>query len=86
MSEDTQPEAEAARIDAALREVVDTIIAPLLQRDGAALTWLRREGEVVELRPEGSLHGCPGRAWTIDQVVLPALRRAHPAVRSVRLR
>lgn len=85
MSDESIPETDEASVDEALRRVLDDVVAPLIRRDGAELTWVRRADDVVELRAGGSLRGCPGRQWTLRHVVLPALRRAHPSVRDVRV-
>lgn len=85
MSDAAADEIDDARIDEALRRALDEIIAPLIRRDGAELTFVARRDQVVELRAAGSLRGCPGREWTMRGVVLPTLRRVLPTLEDVRL-
>jgi Fe-S cluster biogenesis protein NfuA len=45
---------------------------------------VRRSGDVVEVRFGGACRGCPGQAYTLKGVVLPALQATDPTVRDVR--
>lgn len=85
MSEAAHETTEGRRIDDALRRALDEVIAPLLRHDGAGLTFVARRDAVLELRAEGSLRGCPGRAWVLREVVLPALQRVHPSLEDLRV-
>lgn len=85
MSDAAADEIDDARIDDELRRALDEVVGPLLRRDGAGLTFVRHAGPVVELRAEGTLRGCPGRQWTLKDVVLPTLKRVLPTLEDVRL-
>lgn len=77
--------ASGLEVEVALRTLVESVLAPLVARDGGRLTWVRRVGDVVEVRLGGACLGCPGRRDTLDTVLLPALRGVDPSVASVRV-
>ncbi len=62
-----------------------TILAPLVAVDGGRLTYVGRAGGVIEVNLGGACLGCPGQRYTLESVVLPALRRADPSVTAVRV-
>ncbi|MDB4927633.1 MAG: NifU-like domain [Myxococcaceae bacterium] len=68
-----------------LRALVESVLAPLVARDGGALRWVRRVDDVVEVSMGGACLGCPAQRDTIDTVLLPALRRLDPTVAAVRV-
>lgn len=82
--EGTEEQAESSP-HSTLREAIENVIAPLLARDGAGVELVSMTDGVVMLRGKGSLRGCPGRAWTEREVILPALRVADPKVTEVRI-
>lgn len=79
-------ESPAVEIDLKpLRDTLELIVAPLLACDSASVEFLGFKDGVVELRAKGTLRGCPGRRWTAQGVILPALRRVVEGVREVRI-
>jgi Fe-S cluster biogenesis protein NfuA len=60
------------QIETAIREV----LSPLFEADGASLELVEVEDRVVRLRFGGNYRGCPSVPYTLEGVVLPALRRA----------
>jgi Fe-S cluster biogenesis protein NfuA len=70
--------------DSALRTVLDEVVSPLAAVDNGRVTFVRRLGDVVEVRFGGACRGCPGQGFTLKGVVLPALQRVDATVREVR--
>ncbi|MBL8600488.1 MAG: NifU family protein [Myxococcales bacterium] len=68
-----------------LRSVIESVIGPLVARDGGAVEWVGLRGDVVELRLLGACRGCPGQRNTLEGVILPALRVSDPTVSEVRV-
>jgi len=68
-----------------LRTLVDTVLAPLVAKDGGILRWVRRVDGVVEVSLSGACLGCPAQRDTADTVLLPAMRALDPSVISVRV-
>jgi Fe-S cluster biogenesis protein NfuA len=69
----------------ALRALVETVLAPLVEKDGGVLCWVRRVDDVVEVSLGGACLGCPAQRDTVDWVLLPALRAVDPTVAAVRV-
>jgi|LNFM01.1.fsa_nt_gb Fe-S cluster biogenesis protein NfuA len=65
------------------RIVVSDVLAPLIERDGGTIEFVRVDGATAIVRLGGACNGCPGRTMTIAQVILPALRRANGAIERV---
>ncbi len=70
--------------DSALRTALDEVVAPLVAVDNGKVAFVRRQGDVVEVRFAGACRGCPGQSFTLKGVVLPALQRVDGTVRDVR--
>jgi Fe-S cluster biogenesis protein NfuA len=70
--------------DTALRTALDEVVAPLVAIDNGRVSFVRRQGDVVEVRFAGACRGCPGQGFTLRGVVLPALQRVDATVRDVR--
>lgn len=68
----------------ALVTALDEVVAPLVAADGGTLTFVRRRGDVVEVRLAGACRGCPGQSYTLKGVVLPALQAVDASVRDVK--
>jgi Fe-S cluster biogenesis protein NfuA len=66
-----------------LTKVCREILAPLVKSDGGEMYLVRFEGDDVHLHLGGSCAGCPGSAFTMEKILLPALRTASPKVRIV---
>lgn len=60
------------QIEALIRDV----LSPLFEADGASLELVDVVDKVVRIRVGGSYRGCPSVPYTVEGVVLPALRRA----------
>ena len=64
-----------AEIETLIREV----LSPLFEADGATLELVAVEDKVVRLRLGGTYRGCPSVPYTLEGVLLPALRRTAGA-------
>lgn len=67
----------------AIRAVVDGVLAPMVALDGGALEFVSLGDRSAKVRLSGACSGCPGRAFTIDRVILPALQRADANIERV---
>lgn len=56
----------------AIREYV----RPLVEADGGAIELLEVSRERIVVRLSGTCAGCPGKPYTLSQVIEPALRKA----------
>ena len=70
--------------DDAITRCLDDVVAPLVAADGGTLTFVRRRGAVVEVRFGGMCRGGPGQRYTLEGVILPALRVVDASVREVK--
>lgn len=80
--------ADVERTDArndGLRAVFDRVIVPLVARDEGVAEWVGVRDDVVEIRLGGACRGCPGQRYTVEMVILPALRAQDPALKEVRV-
>ena len=63
-----------------VKEQIETLIrevlSPLFEADGASLELVDVADGLVRLRFGGTYRGCPSVPYTLEGVVLPALRRA----------
>ena len=63
-----------------MREQVEALIAeyvePLIEADGGGVEVLEASAQRVVLSLSGSCLGCPGRPFTTERVIEPALRKA----------
>lgn len=66
-----------------VREEIETVIRdvllPLIEADGGTLELVGVEDKLVKLRVGGTYRGCPSVPYTLEGVILPALRRAAGA-------
>lgn len=69
----------------ALRDVVNDVLAPLVEADEGKLELVGRQGGVIEVRLGGACRGCPGQSYTVRDVLLPAFQRVDPSIESVRV-
>lgn len=58
-----------------IESVIREVLTPLFEADGASLELVEIAGQVVRLRFGGNYRGCPSTPYTVEGVVLPALRR-----------
>lgn len=71
--------------DDPLRKLFLEVLVPLVAADQGDLQWVRREGAVLYVSLGGACAGCPGRSLTVERVLLPALRRADPELKELKL-
>ena len=69
----------------ALRALVESVLAPLVAKDGGVLRWERRVDDVIEVSLGGACLGCPAQRDTLDWVLLPAMRAVDASVAAVRV-
>ncbi len=67
----------------ALVQVLQEIIAPLIEADGGELYLVNHSSDEVKLHLGGTCSGCPGAALTNRGVITPALRTTNPQLRVV---
>lgn len=79
----SRPSGDTERMNDSIERICREILAPLVKADGGELHLLRIEGDEVSIHLSGACAGCPGAAFTAEQVILPALRTAAPKVRAV---
>lgn len=60
----------------AIDDVVETLLSPLLEKDGGGIEVVAFEGSVVTLRLSGALLGCPGTPYVKRGVIEPAVHSA----------
>lgn len=60
------------RVEAVLRDVVQ----PLFEADGGSVELVEIDDGVVRVRLGGVYRGCPSAPYTIEGVIVPALRKA----------
>lgn len=67
-----------------IEEVVDSVLNPLLAKDGGSAEVVAYEDGVLTLRLTGALLGCPGTPYVKRGVIEPAIREvAGPDVEIV---
>ncbi|MBK9179987.1 MAG: NifU family protein [Acidimicrobiales bacterium] len=70
---------------ATVQETVDRAAAAVFDAHGGRLEVVHLDDGVLRLRPHGSCRGCRLTAGTIDSLVAPAVRRAHPDIHRIQL-
>jgi Fe-S cluster biogenesis protein NfuA len=65
----------------ALQQVLQEIIAPLVEADGGELYLVSSTPDEVKLHLAGTCSGCPGAALTTRGVITPALRSINAQLR-----
>lgn len=65
----------------ALVQLLQEIVAPLIEADGGELYLVSSTPEEIKLHLAGTCSGCPGAALTTRGVITPALRTLNPQVR-----
>ena len=71
-------------VHGALQALIESVLAPMVARDGGSLRWVRRVDDVVVVSLTGACEGCPAQRDTLDGVLLPAMRAVDPTVTAVR--
>jgi len=67
----------------AILDVVDRVLAPLIEADGGQLYLISAGDEAVELHLSGRFSGCPGNALVTRHILEPAVRAVAPEARVV---
>jgi Fe-S cluster biogenesis protein NfuA len=66
-----------------VKEQIETLIrevlSPLFEADGGTLELVEVADRVIRVRFGGSYRGCPSVPYTLEGVVMPALRQAAGA-------
>lgn len=65
----------------AILDVLERVIAPLVEADGGELFLVSAGEEAVELHLAGRFAGCPGNSVTCRRILEPAIRTAVPRAR-----
>lgn len=65
----------------ALVQVLEEIIAPLIEADRGELYLVFLEEDEIRLHLAGAFSGCPGAALTTRGVITPALRTVNSQIR-----
>lgn len=63
-----------------VQEVLASLVAPLVEKDGAELYLVRVEGSEVVVHFAGTYAGCPGVAAVARAVIAPVLKGIVPDV------
>ena len=76
---DKQPSDNGAELDGGMKDevkdVIDRYLRPLIEADGGTIELVEiTEAEIV-VRLGGACAGCPGRPYTLERVIRPALRK-----------
>jgi Fe-S cluster biogenesis protein NfuA len=61
-----------------LQEVLETVLAPLIEQDGGQLYLVSADGASVRLHLAGTCGGCPGARTTAAWVIEPAIHAVIP--------
>ncbi len=67
----------------AILDVVERVLAPLVEADGGRLYLVSAGDEAVELHLAGRFAGCPGNALVSRHILEPAVRAIAPEARVV---
>ena len=62
-------------VRAAIEALIREVLAPLFEADGATLELVDVDDKIVRIRLGGTYRGCPSVPYTLEGVLLPALRR-----------
>ena len=66
-----------------IREVIETQIRPLLQRDGGDIEFVGLDNKTVKVRLRGACAGCPASQMTLQMGVERLLRNEVPDIERV---
>ena len=73
----------AAQMILKINKVIETVIAPELQKDGGDIEFLRFENGIVYVEMKGACSGCPYAAVTLKEGVEKILKTYIPEVQAV---
>ncbi len=74
---------QSTPIDPLLTAVVETILKPMVVADGGTIRIKESSPDAVTIELGGACLGCPGRAFTIQQVIIPVLQRAGHSQKNI---
>jgi Fe-S cluster biogenesis protein NfuA len=63
-----------------IKELLLSVVAPLVEKDGAELYLVRAEGSDVVLHFAGTYAGCPGVGVVTKNIIAPVLKPLIPDV------
>lgn len=63
-----------------VKEVLVSVVAPLVEKDGAELFLVRADGTDVVLHFAGTYAGCPGVGVVTKNIIAPVLKSVLPEV------
>ena len=63
-----------------VRQIIETQIRPLLQRDGGDIEFVGIEDKTVKVRLQGACRGCPGSQMTLQMGVERLLKEQLPEI------
>jgi len=61
-----------------IKEMLVSVVAPLVEKDGAELYLVRAEGPDVVLHFAGTYAGCPGVGVVTKNIIAPVLKSVLP--------
>jgi Fe-S cluster biogenesis protein NfuA len=74
---------EEIEMEDKVRQILETQIRPLLQREGGDIEFVGLEDNVVKVRLQGACRGCPASQMTLQMGVERLLREEVPEVERV---
>ncbi len=66
-----------------IREILETQIRPMLQRDGGDIEFVGMENKTVKVRLQGACRGCPASQMTLQMGVERLLKEVLPEIEGV---
>ena len=66
-----------------VRQILETQIRPLLQRDGGDIEFVSLENNTVKVRLQGACRGCPASQMTLQMGVERLLKEVLPEIEGV---
>ena len=66
-----------------VRQIIETQIRPLLQRDGGDIEFVGLEDGTVKVRLQGACRGCPASQMTLQMGVERLLKEEVPGIAGV---
>ncbi len=66
-----------------IREIIETQIRPLLQRDGGDIEFVGMDDKTVKVRLQGACRGCPASQITLQMGVERLLKEEVPEIAGV---
>lgn len=72
-----------SNIELEVKNVLGSVINPVLERDHGSATFVRVEDGLVTIRMEGACATCPSVQSTLQNVITAELKKAIPEVKGV---